>query len=69
MTGQKPFTYYKFVITAYNSGGNGPESVEVAAATDEAGKIFLAVLETTLRIIVIMITTHRFLDLCHTANK
>ena len=69
MTGLKPFTNYKFAITAYNSGGNGPESDEVAAATDEARKILLDVLETTLRIIVIMITTHRFLDLSHTANK
>lgn len=36
VTGLKPYTNYKFVITAYNSGGNGPESDQVAADTDEA---------------------------------
>ncbi|XP_015778144.1 PREDICTED: fibronectin type III domain-containing protein-like isoform X2 [Acropora digitifera] len=36
VTGLKPYTNYKFVINAYNSGGNGPESDQVTAYTDEA---------------------------------
>ncbi|XP_068757845.1 fibronectin type III domain-containing protein-like [Montipora capricornis] len=36
VTGLKPYTRYTIAVTAYNSGGDGPESVEVKANTLEA---------------------------------
>ncbi|XP_068713129.1 fibronectin type III domain-containing protein-like [Montipora foliosa] len=36
VTGLKPYTRYIIAVTAYNSGGDGPESEEVKAETSEA---------------------------------
>lgn len=36
VTGLKPYTRYTIAVTAYNSGGDGPESAEVKANTLEA---------------------------------
>ena len=38
-----PYTNYIFVITAYNSGGEGPASNEAFAPTEEDSKFFKGV--------------------------
>ena len=38
VTNLKPYTNYNFALKAVNSGGEGPQSDEVFAPTEEAGK-------------------------------
>ena len=39
VTNLTPYTDYNMAITAFNSGGEGPASIEVFAPTAEAGKL------------------------------
>lgn len=38
VTDLKPYTDYSMAMKAFNSGGEGPASIEVFAPTNEAGK-------------------------------
>ena len=43
VTNLRPFFNYNFALTAVNSGGEGPPSIEVFAPTEEAGKHYILV--------------------------